>query len=312
MAETAPPPAPPPLRLRLRRATKRATFLCVRALVRAGGFWRAGSLGRALGAVQHRLSGSQVARYRHDMTLALGRPLDDPRTERELREAWAVNTGAVLEILSMFDRKVDPARLAAHCRIEGLEHLEAASRAGRGVLLLGAHMGNGALIPVCLAASGWPVSVVYKQSRMMSAGFFQHGLAEYGIEPIMANEGMKAYARMLGALRKGRVVFIMADQGTKTQNDGIVMRFLGKDMPMPAGPAQLARHSHAPVLPFETLAARPQWHFRIHPPMERAAGSTLEDDAAQMLRTLEAMVHRHPELWSWPHRRWRMYPPATG
>lgn len=310
MAETAPPPTPPWLRLRLRRATKRSTFLCVRALVRTGGFWRAGCLGRAIGALQHRFSGSQVARYRHDMAIALGRPVDDPRTERELREAWEVNTGAVLEILSMFDRKVDPARLAAHCRIEGLEHLESASRAGRGVLLLGAHMGNGALIPVCLAASGWPVSVVYKQSRMMSAGFFQHGLAAYGIEPIMANEGMKAYARMLGALRKGRVVFIMADQGTKTQNDGIVMRFLGKDMPMPAGPAQLARHSHAPVLPFETLAARPQWHFRIHPPIERAAGSTLEDDAAQMLRTLEAMVHRHPELWSWPHRRWRLYPPA--
>lgn len=310
MAEIAPPPAPPSLRLRLRRATKRATFLCVRALVRLGGFWRACALGRALASLQYRFSGAQFERYRRDMALALGRPADDPRTADELREAWQVNTGAVLEILSMFDRKVDPARLAAHCRIEGLEHLDGASRAGRGVLLLGAHMGNGALIPVCLAASGWPVSVVYKQSRMMSAGFFQQGLAEYGIEPIMANEGMKAYARMLGALRKGRVVFIMADQGTKTQNDGVVLRFLGKDMPMPAGPAQLARHSHAPVLPFETLAARPQWHFRIHPPLERAAGSTLEDDAALMLRTLEAMVHRHPDLWSWPHRRWRLYPPA--
>ncbi|MGH8515999.1 MAG: lysophospholipid acyltransferase family protein [Panacagrimonas sp.] len=307
MAEPLPPPT---LRLRLRRAIKRVTFLCVRALVRAGGFWRAGALGRALGELQYRASGSAAARYRRDMAHALGRPSDDAQTARELREAWRINTGAVLEILSMFDRRVDPARLAENCRIEGIEHLEAASRAGRGVLLLGAHMGNGALIPVCLAASGWPVSVVYKQSRMMSAGFFQHGLAEYGIEPIMANEGMKAYARMLGALRKGRVVFIMADQGTKTSNDGIVLRFLGKDMPMPAGPAQLARHSHAPVLPFETIAAEPTWHFRIHPPMERAPGSTLEDDAAAMLRTLEAMVLRHPALWSWSHRRWRLYPTA--
>ena len=310
MAEPAPPP-PPSLRLRTRRAIKRVTFLCVRALVRAGGFWRAGALGRALGELQYRFSGAAAARYRRDMAHALGRSDDDARTAIELREAWRVNTGAVLEILSMFDRKVDPARMAAHCRIDGIEHLEAASRAGRGVLLLGAHMGNGAMIPVCLAASGWPVTVVYKQSRMMSAGFFQQGLAEYGIEPIMANEGMKAYARMLGALRKGRVVFIMADQGTKTQNDGIVLRFLGKDMPMPAGPAQLARHSHAPVLPFETLAARPQWHFQIHPPLERPPGSTLEDDAAQMLRTLEAMVVRRPALWSWPHRRWRLYRPAT-
>lgn len=303
--------AKPRLGLRVRRAIKRATFLCVRALVRRAGFFRAGALGRFLGDVQYLASRSQAARYRHDMALALGRAPGDAQTARELREAWRINTGAVLEILSMFDRREDPARLAANCRIDGIEHLEAASRAGRGVLLLGAHMGNGALIPVCLAASGWPVTVVYKQSRMMSAGFFAHGLAEYGIEPIMANEGMKAYARMLGALRKGRIVFIMADQGTKTSNDGIVLRFLGKDMPMPAGPAQLARHSHAPVLPFETLSARPTWHFRIHPPMERLSGSTLEDDAAQMLRTLEAMVVRHPDLWSWPHRRWRLYPPAA-
>ena len=59
----------------------------------------------------------------------------------------------------------------------------------------------------------------------------------------------------------------MLDQGVKQAKDGQVHRFLGKDMPMPAGPAQLARAARAPVLPVATLAATPRWRFALQPPL---------------------------------------------
>jgi KDO2-lipid IV(A) lauroyltransferase len=199
--------------------------------------------------------------------------------------------------------------LTARSEVDGLEHLRAALAQGRGAILLAAHMGNAALLPLRLAASGWPVSVVYKESRMMSADFFLQGLERYGIQGIAANAGLRAYGEMLAALKQGRIVFLMLDQGVKQAKDGLPQRFLGKDMPMPAGPAQLARASKAPVLPVVTTAATPVWRFAVQPPLSLGQAS-LEADAALLVIATERMVLSHPQLWSWPQRRWRKFPAA--
>jgi len=171
-------------------------------------------------------------------------------------------------------------------------------------------MGNAALVPLCLANAGWAVSVLYKESRMMSADFFLEGLARYGIQGIAANAGLRAYGQMLAALKQGRIVFLMLDQGVKHAKDGQVHRFLGKDMPMPAGPAQLARAARAPVVPVATLAASPRWRFALQPPLVLGEDS-LEADVASLVRATEEIVLAHPDLWSWQQRRWRKFPPAA-
>jgi KDO2-lipid IV(A) lauroyltransferase len=304
----------PKIGLWLRRGRRRLSFLAMRSLVRATGFARARRLGQLIGDLQFCLAWRDRRRQTRDMALVLGQLPDDPTVRALLREAYRVNTAAVLEILAMFDRHQDEQMLASQSEIEGLPQLQAALAGGRGAILLGAHMGNEALLVVRLACSGWPVSVVYRQSRMMSAGFFDRGLALYGIEGILANEGFRAYVRMVDALRRGRIVFLTMDQGTKFAQDGIVMRFLGKEMPMPAGPAQLARLSGAPVLPVVTIASDPVWRFAIDAPVPRTAGATLASDVEELARVTERQVLQYPHLWSWHHRRWCKYPftPATG
>ena len=300
----------PKIGLLLRRARRRQMFLVMRSILRVTGFGSARPLGRVLAAMQFRFAWRERQRCVRDMAALLKRPADDPVVCAQMREAYRVNTVAALEVLAMFDRHQNERLLASQLEIEGLEHVREVLAAGRGAILLAAHMGNGALLAVHLSCSGWPVSVVYRQSRMMSADFFEKGLPLYGIEGILANAGIRAYGRMLDALRRGRVVFVMMDQGTKAVEDGIVMRFLGKDMPMPAGPAQLARHSGAPVLPMLTTAAEPRWRFTISAPVKREAGASLESDALNLARITERQILQYPQLWSWHHRRWRNYPPA--
>ena len=142
---------------------------------------------------------------------------------------------------------------------------------------------------------------------MMSADFFLEGLERYAIQGIAANAGLRAYGQMLAALKQGRIVFLMLDQGVKQARDGQVHRFLGKDMPMPAGPAQLARAARAPVLPVATLAATPRWRFALQPPPALGQAS-LEADVATLVRATERIVLDQPQLWSWPQRRWRKFP----
>lgn len=297
----------PRLALRLKRARRRWTFRAIRQLLRLAGFDRARSLGAVLGEWQFRLMWRSRRRQQADLAVLLGRSADDPELRACLRRSYRVNNGVVLEIMAMFDRRLDDQRLATHCQVAGLEHLQAAMAGGRGAILLGTHSGNGLLLTVRLANAGWPVSVVYREAIMMSAGFFHQGLERYGIQGILANTGIKAYGQMLVALRQGRIVFLMLDQGVKKAEDGTVQRFLGKDMPMPAGPAQLARHARAPVLPVATTAASACWRFEIRTPIEFEPGAALEDDLKRLIAATEAMVLEHPELWSWHQRRWRKF-----
>jgi lauroyl/myristoyl acyltransferase len=291
------------------RLRRRATFLGMRWLLRRCGFDSARSLGRFLGALQYRFDVDMRRRCLEDLATVLGGDPGDPAVARILRTAYRVNTIAVLEVLSMVDRKLDARRLHERCQVEGLENLRAA-RNGRGAILLATHSGNSLLLAAQLADQGWPVTIVYRQARMMSLKFFVEGLPRYGFDGILANEGFRAYARMVDALRHDRVLFAMMDQGVKEAETGVPMRFLGKDMPMPGGVVQLARQTRSPIVPVTALAADPVWRFAIEPRLVLAPGGTVEEDTATVLRHVEGQILAHPELWSWHHRRWRDFPVA--
>ncbi|HMA10264.1 MAG TPA: lysophospholipid acyltransferase family protein [Steroidobacteraceae bacterium] len=286
------------------RARRRWLFVFARTLMRLGGFGAARPIGAALGALHYLLGATERRRCLADLAPLLGRGPGDPLVEATLRNAYRVNTIAVLEVLSMVDRQLDAARLAGNCKVDGLEHLERA-RTGRGAILLATHSGNSLLLAAQLATQGLPVTVVYRQARMMSMQFFAEGLPRYGIDGILANEGFRAYARMVDALRHNRILFAMMDQGVKKAETGVEMTFLGKRMPMPGGVMQLARQTRAPIVPVVALESDPVWRFAIEPALRFQPGGTLEEDMAVVLAEVERQILAHPELWSWQQRRWR-------
>jgi KDO2-lipid IV(A) lauroyltransferase len=241
------------------------------------------------------------------MALALGRPVSDPAVSAILRRAHHLNAQAVLEVFTLLRARQDERAVASRVVIEGVQHLQAALVEGRGAILLGTHAGNGIMLGAALAAQGLPVSMVYRQARMAPEGFLGRGYGLYGIEGILANEGLRAYGRMREAVKSGRVLFVTLDQGVKRAQDGVPVRFLGKTMSMAAGPAQLARHNKVPVLPLLATGYDGTWRFRIEPPLPPAAGK-LPDVVDRLARASERQALLHPELWSWHHRRWRKQP----
>lgn len=285
-------------------------FLSLRTLLRVIGFRHARNLGSWLGDLQFWFGWRERRRLQREIAQVLGRPANDPSVPALLLQAYRVNNGALTEIMAMFDQRQEESTLAARCELGGLEHLRTAMSQGRGAIVLATHMGNASLAMVRLAQSGLPVSLLYRKARMMSDGFFQNGLEQYGIQAILANGGIRAYGQMLAALKQGRVLFLMMDQGLRRAEDGVMQRFLGKDVPMPAGPAQLARVSRSPVLPMVAVAASPVWQFEFQPQLSLGQG-TLEADVQFLTRLTEAQVLQHPELWSWHHRRWSQFPMVT-
>lgn len=294
----------------MRRLRRWATFLIARSLVRLLGFDMCRQAGTVLGTLQYHLFMFDRRRFRAQIGAVLGQAACDTKVDSILRSAYRVNTIGSLEVLSMADRKLDTGRIYERCRVDGVEHLKAA-RTGNGAILLATHSGNCLLLLAQLADQGWPLTIVYRRSPNMPEHFASDGLCHYGFEGVAADDGFKAYAQMLGALRHDRVVFAMMDHGVNVADSGLVLRFLGKEMPMPGGIAQLARHSRAPIVPLTSLAVDPVWHFEFEPQLQFDPGGTLEEDAAAVIKNVERRILAYPGLWSWPHRRWRKYPLAA-
>jgi KDO2-lipid IV(A) lauroyltransferase len=296
-----------------RRARRRLLFLFGCFMARVVPFRHLHRLARIIGSIQYRFGGRTRRRCQHDLARLQQRSPDDPLVAQQLRQSYINYAKATLQVTAMCLRKLDLDMLRAACRIDGLEQVERALAAGKGAILLATHAGNNLIVAAVLASRGFPILVVYRQAVMQSPQFFAEGLPRYGLEAMSANDGAKAYLKMRRAIRENRIVYVFIDQGVKVPADGIVMRFLGKDMPMPPGPAQLARVSGAPVFPLATVAADPVWHFEIEPAVTFANTneSTVEDDLEVLVKLTERQLLAHPELWSWPHRRWRKYPLAV-
>lgn len=244
----------------------------------------------------------RLARHLNEI---LGPEVGAADVHRILRQAYRVSDRSAFEIVAMGAAPFPPEMVRSACEVEGLERLRDAAKRGPGAILLGMHMTNGILLAARLAADDLPVSVVYRESRKMSPGFFARLLPGHGLEGIDARNRSTAYRQMLRALRAGRIVFVLMDQGTK--HGGVSVEFLGKTLDMPAGPAELARRAGVPVLPALPLGGDEVWRFRIGEALTLSVDST-EASAAVLAGSMERHIRSHPELWSWHHRKWRRMP----
>lgn len=294
--------------LLIRRRIRRSGFHLLRLLA-----WIAGRrglqglrhAGEWIGSARYRLGRQQRLSLLNDLQHLYGDQLDRTTLAGHLLTAYRVSDRSLLEIVAMSQQTFPRQAIANNCRVEHLQRLSHAVEGGRGALLIGMHMGNGILMAARLAAEGFPISVVYRESNKVLPGFFDAVFANHGIEGINANQRINAYRQMTRALKAGRVVYVLLDQGTK--KGGVPVQFLGKVLHVPGGPAELVRRVQPPVLAALTLAAHPRWQFEISAPLALPEGDTRAITEA-MAAVMEQQIRARPELWTWHHRHWRKHP----
>ncbi|MEA3219897.1 lysophospholipid acyltransferase family protein [Immundisolibacter sp.] len=290
--------------LPLRRVWRRGVFRLLRAVARAlAGHPRATRrVGRFVGGLNYALRPAQRRRDLANLRLALpGRPAAElPAIARE--SLCDASVGA-LEFLQMVDGRLELAQFLGPITAHGREHLDRALAGGRGVLGVGLHLGHFSKVPLWLAQAGYPVTIVIREARQVPPGYYIKALQRLGLEAIRIERDQAAAPRVLDALRRGRLVMIYLDQGVKNDG-GIQIEFLGKRVPMPAGPLVLARRARAPIVP---VFLHPELHeVVIHPPLPAPAGTLREDDPTlqTLYRLAEAEIRAHPAFWQWRYRRW--------
>ncbi len=288
----------------IRRARRRLLFHLLRVLavaVAGCGFQRLRPVGRGLGSMAFWLSPRRRILEKRVVEL-LGAEIP-AAPARILKTAYRENTRAILEIIALYASKHSARTLAAACEIDGLDQLDQLTG---GAILLGTHSGNGVLLPIRLAQLGYPVSVAVRESNKISPAFFLRGLGRYGVQALDVGGGAQALRSMMRALNGGNLLYILMDQGAK--RGGQDATIFGQRIPLPGGPALLARRCGVPVIPAPTIAADPLWRFELQPPLwPHALGQTIPDHQ-HLAWITEQQIRRHPELWAWQQRRWISYP----
>jgi KDO2-lipid IV(A) lauroyltransferase len=195
--------------------------------------------------------------------------------------------------------------------VQGVEYLDDALEAGRGVLIALTHSGNwdvaGLWLVEALRRRGRPATFATVAERLSPESLYDRFVAyrrSLGFEVLPADAGARTVATLAARLRAGGVVCLVADRDLS--GAGVEVDFFGARARMPAGPAQLARHTGAALLPVAAWFTEDGWGLRFRPPPVTpdgpdGSGKSAALDAAavtQMLADAFAQaIAEHPADW---------------
>ncbi|HUQ82790.1 MAG TPA: lysophospholipid acyltransferase family protein [Gemmatimonadaceae bacterium] len=305
-------PAVPPTPARVSFA-HRAEYAAFRAVIKSLGAldWRrAGDIGASIGALGYRPLG--IRRLVVERQIAAAFPgLGKAGVTKIARAAYEHLGRSSIEAATLPGLGRD-AVFGAFEGIDNYDVIETALSKGRGLILATGHLGNWELGGVYLAARGLPIDVIV---RRMNNPLFDRYLTKtrsrFGIQVVHDAEAVRRTPR---ALREGRAVVVLADQGVLGLASTFVP-FFGRPAKTPRGPAVFALRLNVPVV-FGAAIRQPSGKYRIvleSVEVEDTGDRDRDVDAvvARYTATLERWVRRYPEQYFWHHRRWRRQPPGT-
>ncbi len=180
------------------------------------------------------------------------------------------------------------------------DRLNAALAEGKGVIFVTLHFGNWDMGAASLAAFGYPIDVIAETFRYDRMNHLVQGSRRALGMNIIPME--RVGPGVMRALRRGEMLALLID--IPAQGNGVTVDFFGAPCQVPAGPARIALHTGARVIP--ATLVRVQGHDHLIQPVldfDLRYKKTGNDEAdvreltQQIMRSLERMVRQHPDQW---------------
>lgn len=196
----------------------------------------------------------------------------------------------------------DPGYARKTIAIQGIGNLDAALARGKGVIALGAHIGNFVLAGARLGMEGYRFHSLFRVPKDRRIREILDRYAPYFYQRIIpARPRPLAIRRILSALKRNEIVFVLADNLKKGR---IETMLFGQPVPSPRGPVSLALRSGAAVVPLYVIRNyQGRLELIIEPELNFVRNGNLSEDIAKSTREVvgyvENLVRKYPDQWSW-------------
>ncbi|PIV84889.1 MAG: hypothetical protein COW52_05220 [Nitrospirae bacterium CG17_big_fil_post_rev_8_21_14_2_50_50_9] len=269
------------------------------------------ALGAGLGAAYYHLDSKRKKIGVNNLRLALGKSRSEKEIRRILKSVYRHMGSSLFEFAAV--PRLNPERLYPLVRIQGLEKIDAAMKTGRGVIILGAHMGNWELYAQAGALHGYPVHVIGRKANVNLLNDYMVRIREcHGNRVILRTHAMR---KVLRVLQEGGALGVMCDQRGSTSR-GLMINFFGQPAPTSPALARIILKSGAVVLTSFGFRNPDRTHtLAISGPLAFDPGEDTEKNIREItqlyMKALEDFIRLHPDQWLWMHRRWMKRSPGS-
>ncbi len=267
-------------------------------------------LGGTLGRLAFDVFGIRRVVSLDNLSLAFGDKLSPAERVRIARRSYVNFAKSMVEFASL--KRLERDDYLKVVGVEGLDNLERALAAGRGVVAVTGHFGSWEFLGAAIVARGFSADfLVGEQSnelvnramnelrRAAGIGIIERGIAARGV---------------FDSLKRKRIVALLADQDARKA--GIFVDFLGTPASTFQGPAQFAFRAGCPILCSFIVRQSDESHVAhflppVFPRTEAERDAEIRHLTEEHVKSLEEYVTRYPDHYFWAHKRWKTKPPAS-
>lgn len=226
----------------------------------------------------------------------LSKDVNSPEVRRNARYGMRNYCKFIIDMLryaypknGVFERDIE---------LSGTENIDNALAEGKGVIIVGLHMGNLDLGIRALSHAGYPINAVVQNMESGQVDrFIQKPRACSGVKLIGASNGI---LQTLDVLKRNEAIAMMIDG--PGYGKGILVKLGNKNITVPSGMAALALRTGAKILPCGLIrSANTKFHGIVSKPVQfKPTGDMVEDarDLTQRtVRELEGMARIFADQW---------------
>ncbi len=260
-------------------------------------------VGRVLGVLAMRIDSAR--RPVAEANIALCFPELDAARQAALVDAHLRDIGLMLVEFALGWMGRDRAIARLPLSVEGLEHLERARVAGRGVLLVGGHFSH---LELCARLVSQRIRIAGMYRRMDSAVFEWAVLRArlHYADAMFEKDDIRGTVKYL---RGGGTLWYAPDQDMRSK-ENVFVPFFGVPAATITATHHLARMGNAVVIPFfhRRLPHNGGYALRLGAPLEQVPSDDVLEDTARVNACIEQMVREAPEQYLWVHKRFKTRP----
>ena len=250
----------------------------------------------ALAARVAREASPSVAALRANQSVVRGVPDDDPEIDRAVQAVYHNAGRGQVALFRALARGREALMRGCDLSSELVERIERARGLGRGLVLVGPHIGAFDLFLLTIAARGYPVHAISPADPTGTYRLQNSLRTKYGAETMPASR--KAVRASINRLLEGGILVTGMDRPAPK---GERIEFFGRQAFLPTGFAKMAIRTNSLLLPGVILPDGPG-HYRaealemLEPPKERT-DAAVTGLAREVLRQMEPVIREYADHW---------------